>query len=62
VIPIGWNGGGKNHFNEEEKSRIIELSRHIDGFYDQNWHGTYVALGLPCPALGSQLVLPASCA
>lgn len=42
VIPIGWVGP-KQHFTAEHKAMIIEMSRHIDGFYDQGWKGTYVA-------------------
>lgn len=42
VIPIGWVGS-KQHFTAEHKARIIEMSRYIDGFYDQGWKGTYVA-------------------
>jgi len=44
-IPINWlaAAGGRWHFNEEEKESLIELSRHIDCFMDQGWHGTMVA-------------------
>jgi hypothetical protein len=42
-IPINWLGGsGRAHFNEAELERIIELSRHIDGFMDQGHTGTFI--------------------
>jgi hypothetical protein len=44
VIPINWLGGsGREHFNEEEKEQIVELSKHVDCFMDQGWRGTFVA-------------------
>ena len=43
VIPIGWNGGGKNCFDEAQKAHLLELGQHVDGFYDQGWKGTYIA-------------------
>jgi hypothetical protein len=44
VIPINWLGGsGREHFNEEEKKQIVELSGHVDCFMDQGWRGTFVA-------------------
>lgn len=42
VIPIGWAMDSNERFTESDKKHIIELSRYIDGFYDQGWHGTYV--------------------
>ena len=42
VIPISWAMDSKGHFTESDKKYIIELSKHIDGFYDQGWHGTYI--------------------
>ncbi|MEI6050323.1 MAG: hypothetical protein WCS03_15580 [Bacteroidota bacterium] len=42
VIPINWAMDSKGHFTESDKKEIIELSNHIDGFYDQGWHGTYI--------------------
>lgn len=42
VIPINWAMDSKGHFTESDKQHIIELSKHIDGFYDQGWHGTYI--------------------
>ena len=42
VIPIGWAMDSNERFNETDKKAIIELSKHIDGFYDQGWHGTYI--------------------
>ncbi|MCO5241297.1 MAG: hypothetical protein M9904_14700 [Chitinophagaceae bacterium] len=42
VIPIGWAMDSNERFTESDKTHIIELSRHIDGFYDQGWHGTYI--------------------
>jgi hypothetical protein len=42
VIPIRWAMDSNERFTEAEKKRIIELSKHIDGFYDQGWHGTYI--------------------
>lgn len=42
-IPISWlNGSGRAHFNQDERDRIVELSKHIDGFMDQGWTGTYI--------------------
>jgi hypothetical protein len=44
VIPINWlSGTGREHFNAEEKSAIVELSKHVDCFMDQGWRGTYIA-------------------
>ncbi len=43
VIPIGWAAANKERFTEQDKDHIIEMSKHIDGFYDQGWHGTYIA-------------------
>ncbi|MGN6491913.1 MAG: hypothetical protein ACTHLE_07940 [Agriterribacter sp.] len=42
VIPIGWAMDSNERFTESDKAHIVGLSRHIDGFYDQGWHGTYV--------------------
>src|SRR5262249_45999602 len=43
-IPINWLGGsGRAHFNQAEEDQIVELSRHIDGFMDQGWTGTFIA-------------------
>ena len=42
VIPTGWANDSNERFTESDKKVIIELSKHIDGFYDQGWHGTYV--------------------
>lgn len=42
VIPIGWAMDSNERFTEADKKAIIELSKHIDGFYDQGWHGTYI--------------------
>jgi len=45
-IPINWLGGsGRSHFDEAEQERIIELSRHVDGFMDQGHTGTFIADG-----------------
>ncbi|MBN2292329.1 MAG: hypothetical protein JXM70_07885 [Pirellulales bacterium] len=44
VIPINWlNGTGRRWFNEDDKARLIELSKHIDCFMDLGWRGTYIA-------------------
>jgi hypothetical protein len=43
-IPINWlNGTGQRYFNEQDKTRLIELSKHIDCFMDQGWRGHYIA-------------------
>lgn len=42
VIPIGWAMDSNERFTEADKKVIVELSKHIDGFYDQGWHGTYI--------------------
>ena len=42
VIPIFWAQDSNNQFTESDKKYIIELSKHIDGFYDQGWHGTFI--------------------
>ncbi|MEO6187428.1 MAG: hypothetical protein ABIO82_06670 [Ginsengibacter sp.] len=42
VIPIQWAQDSNERFTESDKKYIIELSKHIDGFYDQGWHGTYI--------------------
>lgn len=42
-IPINWLGGsGRSHFNQAEQDQIVELSRHVDGFMDQGWTGTFI--------------------
>lgn len=43
VIPINWASDTNARFTEDDKRIIIELSKRIDGFYDQGWRGTYVA-------------------
>jgi len=43
VIPIQWAQDTDERFTEADKKVIIELSKRIDGFYDQGWHGTYIA-------------------
>jgi hypothetical protein len=43
VIPISWANDTDGRFTESDKDIIVELSKHIDGFYDQGWRGTYVA-------------------
>ncbi len=41
--PLNLGEGIDNErFTEADKKAIIELSKHIDGFYDQGWHGTYI--------------------
>jgi hypothetical protein len=43
-IPINWLGGsGRSHFDQAEQDQIIELSKHIDCFMDQDWTGTFIA-------------------
>jgi len=41
VIPINWIPWG--HFDEGQKTQLIELSKHIDCFMDQGWLGTFIA-------------------
>ena len=44
TIIINWlNDAGRRHFNEDDKTQIIELSKHIDCFMDQGHRGTYLA-------------------
>ncbi len=43
VIPIGWAMDNKERFTDADQELIIQLSKRIDGFYDQGWHGTYIA-------------------
>ena len=42
VIPIQWAKDSNERFTESDKKYIIELSKHIDGFYDQGWRGTFI--------------------
>jgi len=43
-IPINWlNGTGQRYFNEKDKARLLDLSKHIDCFMDQGWRGQYIA-------------------
>lgn len=43
VIPIGWAMDSAERFTASDQEHIIKMSKHIDGFYDQGWHGTYIA-------------------
>jgi len=43
-IPINWVPlPSRRHFDDAELEQIVELSKHIDGFLDQGWNGTFVA-------------------
>ena len=43
VIPINWLAATRRWFNEDDKKKLIEMSKHIDCFMDQGWRGTYIA-------------------
>jgi hypothetical protein len=44
TIVINWlNDTGRRYFNEDDKTQIVELSKHIDCFMDQGHRGTYLA-------------------
>jgi hypothetical protein len=42
VITISWAPPGK-HFNAEEKSHVVELSKHVDCVFDQGHCGYHIA-------------------
>jgi hypothetical protein len=42
VIPISWAQDSNGRFTEADRKEIIKLSKHIDGFYDQGWRGTFI--------------------
>ena len=42
VIPIGWVGGPRISAMSRRRT-WSNMSKHIGGFYDQGWHGTYIA-------------------